>query len=99
MRASRAAAAALCSILAAPSVAAAQSPEVWHSADGESVLELRGFFKTLGSGLRAQPDLVEITEALQALIAQAAIEHPDVPLPQVSSVPLYGASSANSARA
>jgi hypothetical protein len=99
MRASRAAAAALCSILAAPAVAAAQSPEVWHSADGESALELRGFFKTLGSGLRAQPELVEITEGLQALIGQAAIEHPDVPLPQVSSVPLYGASSANTARA
>src|SRR5262245_36065985 len=93
--------------LAAASLATWLSPassaakDVWTASDGKSSLEVSAFYKTLASGLRMQSGLVEGTQALESLAAavrdglppeQAAL------LPEVKAVPLYGGTSAHTAR-
>ena len=100
MHAPRLIAAALCAVLYVPVPAAAQSREVWRSEDGESTLELRAFYKTLASVLRLQPDLVQGTEALRQVLDRAALEDPTLRLgPEIVTLPQYGATWTNTARA
>ncbi len=78
--------------------AAPQSREVWASQDGESTLELRAFYKTLGTALRMQRGLVDGTQALHDLLARAHLEYPQLALPETSALPRYGVSSAHTVR-
>ena len=96
---SRLRAAALGAILLVPNPAMAQSREVWTSQDGESTLELRAFYKTLASAVRIQPDLVHGLEALHQVLDQAALEHPEIQLPAIVTLPPQGATWTNTARA
>ncbi|MBI5508673.1 MAG: hypothetical protein HY903_07960 [Deltaproteobacteria bacterium] len=69
----------------APRAAAAR--EVWATADGASTLELRGFYKALGNGLKMSQGLVEGTQALAEL------------LPEARALPAYGCTTSHVTRA
>lgn len=79
--------------------AAAQSREVWTSADGESTLEVRAFYKALTSAVRFQPGLVKGIEALRQVLDEARRAQPGIPLPDVGTLPQNGAAWTNTARA
>jgi hypothetical protein len=67
---------------AAPAVAA----DVWKSADGQSAVELHGFYKTFDYGLAFPDGLVDGSEALAGIAAQARAQ---LPPGQVATVPAY----------
>ena len=92
MRAPREKTAALCAAILLTAPAAARARDVWTSEEGDSVLELRAFYKTFGDALRMQPGLVQGTQALQDLLTEAG-------QPVGAALPLYGAASTHTARA
>jgi hypothetical protein len=99
MHAFRLGAAVLCAVTLAPAPAAAQAPEAAAGKDSTPTLEVRAFVKTFGVGIHLRHGLVEGTEALQRLLDEARIQYPDLQLPEVEPLPLYGAISADTARA
>ncbi len=89
----------LCLVLLVPLTAAAQAAgQVWTSSDGKSSLELRGFYKTIGSAVWIQPGLVKSTEALKSLVDRAQVAEPQLDLPSVESFPAFGATLGNTVR-
>jgi hypothetical protein len=99
MQAFRLGAAVLCAVTLAPAPAAAQALETAARKDSAPTLEVRAFVKTLGAVTHLRHGLAEGTEALQRLLDEARIEHPELQLPETGPLPLYGAISADTARA
>jgi opacity protein-like surface antigen len=66
--------------------------------NSDAAADAGAFFKTLGSAVRLQPGLVDVTEALQRLMTQVRLQYPDLVLPEIAVLPSGGASVANTAR-
>jgi hypothetical protein len=85
-------------VLLLPSAARAQTGQVWTSQDGASSLELRGFVKAFGYGVRTQPGLVAGVQALADLADEAALAYPNVQVPAVVPLPGSGAAGVTTGR-
>lgn len=85
-------------VVAAVAAPAGQGREVWSSADGQSSLELRAFYKLFGAAVRLQPGLHDGTEALADLVERARAEQPGAPVPDLAPLPGHGGSTAQTLR-
>ncbi len=79
----------------------AAARDLWTAEDGAFTLELNAFYKTLATGLRMQPGLVDSSETLATLVANARATSPPEQaalLPDVTAIPLWGGTWAHTAR-